>query len=92
MNEDKEKMKSLVYKLDKQGEARISKLVNVKLQLKTKLDVSSANSKFTIDFSSFKNNQQAKTVLFSSVFIISKKKISSTTITSNVILIKNFID
>jgi hypothetical protein len=74
MNEDKEKIKSLIEKLDKKSESRISKLKDIKSRFKARLENSSENSKFSLDFSLYKNTQIAKKELFSSVFTISKKK------------------
>ena len=82
MQEDKEKMKGLVFKLDKKGKSRIFKLNKIKEQFKARLELSSSNGKFKLDFSIYKNTEQARTDLFSSVFSISKKK--SDTVNTNV--------
>jgi hypothetical protein len=81
MNENKEKMKGLIYKLEKRGNARINNLIKIKGQFNTKLNGFSQNASFKLDFSLYKNEEQAKFELFSSVFSISKK-ISDTSITN----------
>ena len=81
MNENKEKMKGLIYKMDKKGKARIYKLKKIKGQFKTKLEGNSQNVPFVLDFTKYKNIEQARAELFSSVFAISKKK-SDTSVTN----------
>lgn len=77
MSEDKEKMRSMVYKLERKGKARIYKLLKIRVQFQSKFNSFSANTKFRLDFSAYKNIQQTRVELFSSLFSISKRKYES---------------
>lgn len=82
MCEHKEKMKGLIYKLDKKGKARMYKLEKMKTTFHGKYETSCQNSKFKLDFSSYKSIEQARTEIFKSVFTVSKK--TSNTVHTNV--------
>lgn len=81
MQEDKENIKSLIFKMEKKAKARIFKLEKIKIDFSSKLELTSQNSKFKLDFSSYKSISETRTQLFSSVFSISKKQ-SDTSVTN----------
>jgi hypothetical protein len=98
MNETKEMIKGLKFKIDKQEKAKISKLNKIKSEFKLKLENLSQNSRFKLDFNQYKSIDELRTVLFSSLFSIPKNKsdsatasINSNTIKTKVIYFSNFI-
>lgn len=87
MQEDKEKMKGIIFKLEKKANARIYKLERIKTTFNAKLALSSQNTQFKLDFSLFKSIAQTRTELFSSVFSISKKKSDTVATNVNILLL-----
>lgn len=77
MSEAKEKMKGLVYKLERKGKARLNKLMQIKGKFKAKFESISQNSPFNLDFNAFKSIQEAKNELLNKVFSNPKKKSES---------------
>lgn len=88
MKESKELMKNLAFKIHKKGIAKIFKLNKIKSEFQSKLESLSQNTKFELDFNAYKSVEQARKVLFSSVFSFSKSKTTSSSSSSSAISIK----
>lgn len=70
---NKEKMKGIIYKMEKKGRARLSRLKKIKEEFYSRFNSLKENTPFKLNFEKYKNIGEDKKVMFSTIFSLGGK-------------------